>query len=594
MSFKKSLKAATLASAFALVLIFGALVAQQQAQGPAQEPPPAPMPAALQTYKTVTADRLKKPEDGDWLTVRRTYDGWGYSPLEQITTKNVDKLQPVWEFSTGVVSGHEAPPMVNNGVMFVATPSNQVIAIDVKTGKILWRFTRPAPAGSNIPHATSRGVALYGDKVYFACGEAVLVAIDVKTGKEVWASKVEENKNGYYISMAPLVADGKVIVGASGGEYGIRGFVAAFDPDSGKELWRTYTIPAPGEPGSETWPNGGDQWKNGGGSVWVTPNYDPETNLLFVGTGNGGPWMGDKRPGDNLYTSSTIAVDAATGKIKGYHQYDPNESWDWDEVSPPILVDFKRGTKTYKGLIDVGRDGYLWFLERSAGKINFVEGKPFVHQNVYKSIDPETGRPEVDPDRKPGTGKMADFCPSLWGGKNWPPIAFSPKTRMIYIPANENICGEGMGLEVTYIAGRGYTGNRGRTYLVPNADHIGEVQAWDVDTGKKVWTHNYPNSMNWGPMLATAGGLVFSGGTNDRYFHAFDAKTGKLLWQFPTNSGITSQPTSFSVDGKQYIAVQSGWGVDPVGMQGVLNRDRPGEFPEVPQGGAVWVFAVKQ
>jgi len=590
---KERLKGALLAGATALVLIGGTVAARQQAPAPAPpQQPAAPTPAVLQNYKTVTAERLKKPEDGDWLMVRRTYDGWGYSPLEQITTKNVEKLQPVWEFATGVTSGHEAPPMVNNGVLFAATPNNQVLAVDVRTGKLLWRFRRPAPEGSSVPHQTSRGVALFGDKVYFATGEAMLVAIDAKTGKEVWATKVEENKNGYYITMAPLVADGKVVVGASGGERGIRGFVAAFDPETGKEVWRVYTIPAPGEPGSETWPKG-DQWKNGGGSVWVTPNYDPETNLLFVGTGNGGPWMGDKRPGDDLYISSTIAVDAATGKIKGHHQYDPNESWDWDEVSPPILVDYKRGTRTYKGLIDVGRDGYLWFLERSSGKISFVEGKPFVHQNVYKSIDPETGRPEVDPDRKPGTGKKADFCPSLWGGKNWPPIAFSPKTRMIYIPANENICGESTGTEVQYSPGRGYTGAQTRTYLLPNADHIGEVQAWDVDTGKKVWTHNYNNSMNWGPMLATAGGLVFTGGTNDRYFHGFDAKTGKLLWQFPTNSGITSQPTSFSVDGKQYIAVQSGWGVDPVGMQGVLNTARPGEFPEVPQGGAIWVFAVK-
>src|SRR6266446_9908458 len=584
-----NLRLTLLTGAAALVLIVATISAEQpQAQQPA-----APTPAILENYKAVTVDRLKKPDDGEWPMVRRTYDGWGYSPLEQINTKNVEKLQPVWEFSTGVVSGHEAPPMVNNGVMFVATPSNQVIAIDVRTGKLLWRFRRPAPEGSNIPHQTSRGVALYGDKVFFAVGEAVLVAIDAKTGMEAWATKVEENKNGYYITMAPLVADGKVFVGASGGERGIRGFIAAFDPGTGKELWRTFTVPAPGEPGSETWPNG-DQWKNGGGSVWVTPNYDPETNLLFVGTGNGGPWIGDKRPGDNLYTASTIAVDATTGKIKGYHQYNPNESWDWDEVSPPILVDFKRGTRMYKGLIDVGRDGYLWFLERSGGKISFVEGKSFVHQNVFKSLDPETGKPEVDPDRKPGTGKMADFCPSLWGGKNWPPIAFNPKTRMIYIPANENLCGTSIGEEeVPYIPGRGYTGARSTTYMVPGADHVGEVKAWDVDTGKKVWTHMYPRSMNWGPMLATAGGLVFSGGTNDRMFHAFDAKTGKLLWEFPTNSGITGQPTSFSVDGKQYIAVQSGWGVDPVGVQGVLNRARPGEFPEVPQGGAVWVFGIK-
>src|SRR5262245_34581521 len=235
MAYTKTLKLAIVVMACALVLIFGALVAQQQAQGPppAQAVQPDATPAVLQNYKLVTAERLKKPEDGDWLMVRRTFDGWGYSPLEQITTKNVDKLQPVWVFSTGVVSGHEAPPMVSNGVMFVATPSNQVIAIDVRTGKILWRFRRPAPEGANIPHQTSRGVALYGDKVYFAVGEAVLVAIDVKTGKEVWATKVEENKNGYYTTMAPLVADGKVLVGASGGEFGIRGFIAAFDPDSG-------------------------------------------------------------------------------------------------------------------------------------------------------------------------------------------------------------------------------------------------------------------------------------------------------------------------------------------------------------------------
>src|SRR5215470_5890175 len=579
----QSLKILILASAVALVLIFGTFAAQQQAQGPAQQPPPVPTPAVLQNYKPVTAERLKNPEPGDWLMVRRTYDGWGYSPLDQITTKNVERLQPVWSFSTGVISGHEAPPIVNNGVMFVATPSNQVIAIDVRTGKLLWRFRRPTPEGASIPHQTSRGVALYGDKVFFAVGEAVLVAINAKTGKEVWATKIEENKNGYYTSMAPLVADGKILIGASGGEFGIRGFVAAFDPENGKELWRAYTVPAPGEPGSETWPKGGDQWKNGGGSVWVTPNYDPETNLVFVGTGNGGPWMGDKRPGDNLYTSSTIAVDVATGKIKGYHQYDPNESWDWDEVSPPILVDFKRGSRTYKGLIDVGRDGYLWFLERSSGRINFVEGKPFVHQNVYKSIDPETGRPEVDPERKPGTGKMADFCPSLWGGKNWPPIAFSPKTRMIYIPANENLCGTMIGEEeVPYTPGRTYTGVRNTTYLVPGADHVGEVQAWDVDTGKKVWTHTYPSSMNWGPMLATAGGLVFTGGTNDRLFHAYDAKDGKLLWEFPTNSGIMRTPSTFMVDGVQYVAVVSGWGKYGFSTE----RD-------IPEGGAIWVFAIK-
>src|SRR5713226_4594526 len=370
------------ASAVVLVLIAGTISARQQPAQPPVQQTSASVPAILEHYKAVTAERLKKPEDSDWLMVRRSYDGWGYSPLDQITTKNVEKLLPVWEFSTGVVSGHEAPPLVNNGVMFVATPSNQVIAIEAKTGKILWRFRRLAPEGALVPHQTSRGVALYGGKVFLALGEAVLVAIDVKTGREVWATKVEENKNGYYISMAPLVADGKVLVGASGGERGIRGFIAAYDPDSGKELWRTFTVPAPGEPGSETWPKG-DQWKTGGGSVWVSGNYDPETKLAFWGTGNGGPWMGDQRPGDNLYTASTIAIDVATGQIKGHFQYHPNDSWDWDEVSPPILVDYQRNGRTVKGLIDVARDGYLWFLERSDSKIRFIEGKPYVKQNAF-------------------------------------------------------------------------------------------------------------------------------------------------------------------------------------------------------------------
>jgi alcohol dehydrogenase (cytochrome c) len=303
--------------------------------------------------------------------------------------------------------------------------------------------------------------------------------------------------------------------------------------------------------------------------------------------------MGDQRPGDNLYTSSTIAVDLATGAIKGHFQYHPNDSWDWDEVSPPILVDYVRNGRTVKGLVDAARDGYLWFLERTDGRINFVQGLPFVKQNVFKSLDPKTGRPEVDPAHKPGTGKKAEFCPSLWGGKNWPPVAFSPKTRLLYIPANENLCSDIVASPVTYKPGERFTGATTGFSIAPGADHIGEVQAWNVDTGKRAWTHQYKTSQNWGPMLATAGGVVFSGGTNDQRFHAFDAATGKLLWDFPTSSGIIGQPTSFMVDGKQYIAVQSGWGIDSRGMQTRLNDASPGNFPEVPEGGAIWVFAIK-
>jgi alcohol dehydrogenase (cytochrome c) len=548
--------------------------------------------AILQKYQPVTAARLRSPDDGDWLMIRRTYDGWGFSPLAQITSANVSRLQLVWTLATGATNGHEAPPIVNRGVMFVSTPGNQVMAIEAATGRLLWRYQRPLPDGVVLLHPTSRGVALYDDKVFFAANEAVLVAIDAKTGREVWTARVEDNSRGYYMTMAPLVADGKVMVSASGGEFGVRGFLAAFDVNTGKEVWRTYSVPAPGEPGSETWPKG-DQWKTGGAPIWITGNYDVDTNLAFWGTGNGGPWMGDQRPGDNLYTASTLAIDVATGAIKGHFQYHPNDSWDWDEVSPPILVDYTRNGITIKGLVDVARNGYLWFLERTANRINFVDGTPYVKHNVFRGLDPRTGRPDIDPARKPGTDKRAEFCPSHWGGKNWPPIAFSPQTRMIYIPANENLCSSMIGKPVSYSAGRAFTGAANTLLLAEGATHVGEVQAWNVDTGKRVWTHTFPTSANWGPMLATGGGLVFSGGANDRKFRAFDARSGTVLWEHTTNSGVIGPATSFTVDGRQYVAVQSGWGIDARAMQNRLLKLIP-DLPEVPEGGSVLVFALSR
>ena len=567
------------------------LGAQRQAALP-PSPPPLPMPALLQAYQPVTAERLLHPGDGEWLMIRRTYDGWGYSPLAQITTANVARLQPLWVFATGAVNGHEAPPLVNDGVMFVSTPGNQVIAVDARSGNLLWRYKRPPVEDAVVLHPTTRGVALFGDKVFLAANEAVLVALDARTGKEVWTASVGDNQSGYYMSLAPMVAEGKVMIGASGGELGIRGFVAAYDANTGALAWKTYTVPAPGERGSETWPKG-DQWKTGGAPVWVTGNFDPATHLSFWGTGNGGPWMGDQRPGDNLFTASTVAIDVRTGRIVGHHQYHPNDSWDWDEVSPPILVDYQRNGRTITGLIDVARNGYLWFLERSDSAIRFVEGKPYVKQTVFRSLDPKTGRPEVDPARKPATGvKAENICPSHWGGKNWPPISFSPQTRMIYIPVNENLCDTMTGVEVEYEPGSRFIGGTSSLMLAPGADHVGEVQAWNVDTGLRVWTHIYRNSVNWGSMLATGGGLVFSGGTSDRKLHAFDAASGKLLWEFPTSSGILGPPSSFTIDGKQYIAVQSGWGVDSRSMQSRLNTLTRGGYPEVPEGGAIWVFGL--
>ena len=540
-------------------------------------------------YTPVTDERLQSPADGDWLMYRRTYDSWGYSPLDQITTANVADLEPVWLLSTGVTSGHESPPVVNDGVMFITTPEDRVIAVDARTGEQLWLYTRQFPEGMAHPHRTNRGVALYGDKVYYTTHDAFVVALDAVTGELVWETAVADYRTGYYMTIAPLIANGKVLVGPSGGERGIRGFVAAYDAETGDEVWRTHTIPGPGDPGIETWP--GETWRTGGASIWITGSFDPELNLTYWGTGNPGPWIGDQRPGDNLYTNSVVAFDADTGELKGYHQYHWNGSWDWDEVSAPLLIDVPRDGRTIPTLVHPARNGYLWMLERGPDAITFVEAQPYVDQNVFTAIDPVTGRPEYDPERKPGTNRPATFCPSLWGGKDWPPAAYSPQTGYLYIPANENLCSTIVGREVEYVPGRAFTGASSQVFVVNDAEHLGEIQAWDLATGEQVWTHEFPESQNWGPIMTTGGGLVFAGGTNDRYFRAFDAATGEVLWEQRTNSGVIGVPASYEVDGVQYIAVQSGWGVDAQGMQRAVNAHFERNV-QVPQGGVLWVFAL--
>jgi alcohol dehydrogenase (cytochrome c) len=543
-------------------------------------------------YSSVTDARLADPEPENWLMYRRTYDSHGYSPLKEINSRNVKKLKPLWSFSTGLREGHQSPPVVNDGFMFITTPHNHLLALNAETGELLWRYIRELPEDQVQMHPTNRGVGLYGDLVYMATADCYVVALDATTGKVVWETEVEDYARGYYMTLAPLVANGQVMVGVSGGEFGIRGFVTALDAKTGKQSWKTYTIPAPGEPGSDTWP--GDSWKTGGVPVWITGSYDIATGLSYWGTGNGGPWMGDTRGGDNLYATSVLALDVKTGEIKGHHQYHWNDSWDWDEVSAPLLIDFKRDGKTISGLIHPARNGYLWFLERQGDGITFVDAMPYVKQDVFTSIDPKTGRPSYDETKKPGTGKGATFCPSHWGGKDWPPAAFSPKTRLLYIPANDNVCAYMIGEDVEYREGREFLGTdwqESKLVLADEAsDYIGELQAWNVDTGTKVWSQKF-KSQNWGPILATAGNLVFMGGTNDRKFRAFDARTGKLLWEQRTNSGITGVPSTYEIDGKQYVAVLSGWGVDAEREQALL-AEIGKQFPRVPQGGVLWVFGL--
>ena len=563
------------------------------------------MAALAQDYNPVTDERLQNPEPENWLSWRGNYEGWGYSPLNQITAENVGNLVPVWSYSTGVAEGHQAPPLVNDGMMFVTTPQNQIIALDAATGTEKWRYVRELPEDLFQLHPTNRGPALYGDKIYMSTVDACVVALMAETGEEVWDVCVADYTDGYYSTLSLLAAEGVIVTGTSGGEYGIRGYVVGLDAETGEEVWKTYTIPGPGEPGHDTWT--GETWKVGGGSVWMQPNYDSESKIAYVGTGNGGPWMPDARPGDNLYTTSVIALDIATGEIKGHHQYHWNDAWDWDEVSAPLLMDVERDGKTVKGLVHAGRNGYIWTMERTPeGPINFVAADKYVRQTAFESIDPETGRPSYNEANTPGIDKEAFFCPSLWGGKDWPPEAYNPDTGLFYIPAHENLCSEfggvalgerepgelyiGVPIDVILSSLR-FDESIDTSQPVP----IGQLQAWDINTGEMKWSHSFEDMEFWGPLLTTAGNLVFTGGTPDRKFRAFDATSGDVLWEFPTNSGITAVPSSFSVDGKQYIAVQSGWGVDAERMHGLLKDMLPeGRTYPVPQGGAIWVFALQE
>ena len=517
---------------------------------PGQELPPA-VPGVLLHYVPVTDERLLTPEPDSWLMYRRTYDGWGFSPLTEIDAANVADLVPAWSFDTGTNDGMpQAPPIVNGETMFVTT-ADQVLALDASTGILRWRHVHVFPPDLPRPHSTNRGVALYDDMVYVGTLDARVVALKATTGEVVWERAVAYYRHAYYITLAPLLVNGKVIVGTSGGEFGIRGFIAALDAATGREIWRRYTIPAPGEPGSATWSD--HAWRTGGGPVWLTGTYDPALNLTYWGVGNGGPWPGYARPGDNLYTNSTIALDADTGELQSYYQYHWNGSWDWDEASAPLVVDFERNGRTLPALVHAGRNGYLWLLDRSGGDMRFLEAEPYVHQNVFTGLDPVSGRPEYDPARVPRIGERVEFCPAMRGARNWQPEAFSPDTGMLYVPATNNLCSAMEGVPVEYRAGRAFQGATTETFRREGADHVGELQAWSLDTGRRVWTREFPTSV--GSVLATGGELVFadSGGV----LRAFDALSGELLWEHDAErhrpSGVA---VSYAVRGVQYVAVQ--------------------------------------
>lgn len=490
--------------------------------------------------------------DGQWLMYSGSFSSHRFSPLTEITTGNVAHLRTMWVYQPPGTGTLETTPVVANGVMYATAGPTSISALDVKTGKPIWEWTRPiAPSVLNLGFPrVNRGIGLSGDTVYVGTLDGYLIALDARAGIERWSVHVGDNSTGHAITSAPLVADGKVIVGVSGGEAGIRGFLDAYDARTGKQVWRFWTVPSPGEAGSDTWP--GDSWVHGGGATWLTGSYDPELKLLYWGTGNPGPdWNGDSRAGDNLHTSSLVALDIGTGKLRWYFQFTPHDVHDWDANQIPVLVDADLNGRRRAMVVTANRNAFFYVLDRQTGE--FLYGAPYAKQTWAKGLD-EHGRPILVPGMEPSEHGTLVY-PSLQGSTNWASPSYSPNTGLLYVPVRE------MGsiyykTGVEYRPGTYYTGGSEKRL---DEEAWGAVRAIDIKTAKPVWDFALP-SPSWAGVLSTAGGLVFSG-SNEGNFFALDATTGKPLWQFQTGGAIRSGPISFSMGGRQYVAVAGGHAV---------------------------------
>ncbi|MBR0734410.1 methanol/ethanol family PQQ-dependent dehydrogenase [Bradyrhizobium japonicum] len=507
-----------------------------------------------------------------------------FSTLNQVNKDTVKNLVPIWNYSFNDDRSEESQPLVYQGVIY-ATSHNATMAVDAKTGKQIWKSKVEYPAET--PRIVccgiiNRGAALYDGKVFRTTLDANVIALDAKDGKELWRQKAADIKEGYSMTVAPLVADGVVITGISGAEFGTRGFIDGWDPATGKHLWRTHSIPSPDEPGGDTWK--GDTWKLGGGSTWITGSYDPELNTVYWGIGNPGPFNSAVRPGDNLYTCSVLAMDPKTGKIKWHYQFSPNNPFDYDSVAEMVLADMNVEGKPTKVLMDANRNGFFYVLDRTNGKL--LAANPYVKVNWATGVDMKTGKPiETDVTKDARDGKKVTVYPSILGGKNWEPMSFNPQTGLAY--ANTLAFGGRYKTEpVTFKQGEWYLGMDLTDLWEWGDGPRGHLKAIDPMTGKAKW--EAPSDIpRFSGVLSTAGGVVFTGALTGE-FEAFDADTGKKLWQFQTGSGIEGQPVTWQQDGVQYIAVTSGYG----GVYSLFSGDE--RLAKVPPGGSLWVFAVKQ
>jgi alcohol dehydrogenase (cytochrome c) len=541
----------------------------------------------LQAQTAVTYDRLlnaaKEPQN--WLTYGGNYFSHRHSPLTQITPANVKNLALSWMYQSPLTGSWQATPIVVDGIMYLTQRPNEVVALDAATGRAFWVYRHQNAAnlvvccGSN-----NRGLAILGETLFMGTLDAQIVALDARSGRPIWKTAVAKSDSGYSITVSPLIVKDKVVVGVGGGEYGIRGFIAAFDARTGKEAWRFYTVPGPGEPGHETWeacpPNSAsycdpEAWKHGGGSVWVTGSYDPDLNLTYWGTGNVGPdYAHEQRPGDNLYTASVVALDADTGTLKWHYQFTPHDRYDYDSVQVPVLADITFKGSPVKALMWANRNGNFYVLDRATGK--FLLGKPFVRVNWMSGFE-ANGRPI----QTPQPAGLPTY-PAIQGGTNWYSPSFSPRTQLMYISAWDEQ-GQLFGSSpLEYQEGRNFTGGVNQSFVpmpgeptkaIPGAPAIqglirgpinnwtdaaghGAILAIDPSTGDPKWKFNMTDVTDSG-IVTTASDLLITGG-REGYLQILDARTGTLLWKANLGAQVRQNPMTFAVNGKQYIAVIAG------------------------------------
>ena len=527
----------------------------------------AMLPTTAGLAQDVTTDILENAQNYSdrWVTYGRNYGAWRYMPDDQINRETVANLRPVWIKQTGVTGGaFEVTALVNDGRMYLTTANSHLIVVDPLTGTELWRYDHEFENVDLCCGPHNRGVALYEDKVFWGTLDAHLLAFDAASGIQLWDAEVGDHRESFSVTGAPLVVKDMVLIGVGGGEFGIRGYIDAYDVNTGELRWRFFTTAGPDDPNNATWE--GDYWQTGGGPTWVTGTYDSELNLVFWGTGNPWPDLNNAvRRGDNLYTNSVVALNADDGELVWYHQTSPRDEFDHDSTSEPMIIDEVFEGELRKMIVHVSRNGHVYAMDRETG--DFLWAGEYTRVNW--ALRDESGKPVLKEELYNPASTVV--FPGIFGGKNWPPASYSPDTHMLYIPTTE--------WGTTFIRREG-EGRPGTMYLggIPRFEPSGTgyLVAFNMLTGEIEWQEETPGNFNWAGTLTTGGGLVFSGAA-DGYLRAYNDETGEVLWEFQTGSGLYAPPTSVTIDGEQYIGIASGTR-DPVTRAGVATGIAPGNY----------------